>query len=105
MAAVQNGVKIAAETAQSLLAVVDEVNGNIRALDSISTASQEQAKAIEQVTLGINQITAVVQNNSATAEESAASSEELFGLAQMLKELVGRFQLSGIPDQSLDFDL
>ncbi len=31
--------------------------------------------------------------NSATAEESAAASEELSGQAQMLKDLVGQFQL------------
>ena len=45
------------------------------------------------MTTGIDQISAVIQTNSATAEESAATSEELSGQSQVLKELVGKFQL------------
>ncbi len=90
---VKGGVKLVEETAGSLLSVVDSVDKNIRVMNEISAASQEQSQEIDQVTQGLDQITAVVQNNSATAEESAAASEELSGQAQMLKELVGHFQL------------
>ncbi|MEG1909043.1 MAG: methyl-accepting chemotaxis protein, partial [Oscillospiraceae bacterium] len=61
--------------------------------DKISTASNEQAASVAQVTVGIDQISAVVQTNSATAEQSAAASEELSGQANMLKELVSKFIL------------
>ena len=37
----------------------------------------------------------MVQNNAATAEESAASSEELSSQAELLKQMVGRFELNG----------
>lgn len=90
---VEKGMKIAAETAQSLATVVDgtqEVSGIV---DKISVAAQEQASSIAQVTQGVDQISSVVQTNSATAEESAAASEELSGQAQMLKNLVNRFKL------------
>ncbi len=53
-----------------------------------------QATSVQQVTIGIDQISSVVQNNSATAEESAAASEELNSQAQLLKNLVGRFEIS-----------
>lgn len=62
-------------------------------MEGISDASDQQASSSNQVTQGIDQISSVVQTNSATAEESAAASEELSGQAQMLKNLVGKFQL------------
>lgn len=91
--AVANGTQLADDTAKSLFAVVDIANEVAVIVDKISKASDEQANAITQVTMGVDQISSVVQTNSATAEESAASSEELSGQAQMLKQLVGRFQL------------
>ncbi|MEG0778716.1 MAG: methyl-accepting chemotaxis protein, partial [Oscillospiraceae bacterium] len=61
--------------------------------DKISTASNEQAASVAQVTVGIDQISAVVQTNSATAEQSAAASQELSGQASMLKQIVSTFKL------------
>ena len=71
---------------------VDDITVTI---ESISNASEEQADAVKQVTLGIDQISSVVQTNSATAEQSAAASEELAGQSQMLKSLTSRFQIDG----------
>ena len=62
-------------------------------LSNISLASDEQAKGVKQVSVGIDQISSVVQNNSATAEESAAASEELSGQAVILDDLVAKFRL------------
>ena len=91
--AVENGTRIADETAKSLLSVVEGAREVSDGVNEISHASGEQAEAIAQVTVGVDQISSVVQTNSATAEESAAASEELSGQAQMLKNLVGRFTL------------
>lgn len=91
--AVEKGTKIANETAQSLLHVVDATHTAAATVDKISAAATIQATSITQVTLGIDQISSVVQTNSATAEESAAASEELSGQAQMLKNLVAQFNL------------
>lgn len=92
---VNNGMKIAQDTAQSLDTVVTGVKSVADSIDKISVASNEQATSIMQITQGIDQISSVVQTNSATAEESAAASEELSSQAQMLKSLVGRFHLNG----------
>ncbi len=92
--AVSEGNAISDETAQSLRKVVENAEAVLVAVDKISSATEEQALAIAQVTTGIDQISSVVQTNSATAEESAAASEELSGQANILKDMVGKFTLS-----------
>ncbi len=91
--AVNNGKHIADETAHSLITVVNGVKKVAEKVDEIAVASTHQAEAISQLTIGVDQISSVVQNNSATSEESAASSEELSSQAQVLKELIGQFEL------------
>lgn len=91
--AVDNGTKIADETAQSLHVVVDGVREVAKTIDRISEAANEQTVAINQVTSGVEQISGVIQTNSATAEESAAASEELDSQATILKDVVKRFKL------------
>lgn len=92
--AVENGTQIADDTAQTLAQTVHGAQAVSEIISKITNASNDQASAITQVTVGIDQISAVVQTNSATAEESAAASEELSGQAMMLKNLVGGFRLS-----------
>ncbi|MEF9941350.1 MAG: methyl-accepting chemotaxis protein [Lachnospiraceae bacterium] len=91
--AVAGGTKIADETAQSLIQVVESSEQVSNLVDKISVATGEQASSITQVTQGIDQISSVIQTNSATAEESAAASEELSGQSQLLKDLVSTFKL------------
>ena len=93
--AVQNGTMIADETANSLLQTVKGVEEVADTISQISEASNTQAEAIAQITMGIDQISSVVQTNSATAQESAAASEELSSQSQLMKDLVGRFRLRG----------
>ena len=91
--AVARGTKIAHSTAESLMKVVEEVRSASGKVDTIANAAEDQAGAIEQVTLGVDQISSVVQTNSATAEESAAASQELSEQAATLKSLVAKFSL------------
>jgi methyl-accepting chemotaxis protein len=91
---VQIGTKIANETAAALNEIVTGIERAADLVGEIASASNEQATAIAHVNQGIEQVAQVVQNNSATAEESAAASEELSGQAELLKEMVGRFQLN-----------
>ena len=91
--AVENGTRIADETAQSLLQAVNGVNEMAGIIGQISEASSMQADSIAQITMGIDQISSVVQTNSATAQESAAASEELSSQSQIMKGLVERFKL------------
>ena len=91
--AVARGKDLAGATAESLSKVVEEVRVAAATVDKIADAAEEQAGAVEQVTVGVDQISDVVQTNSATSEESAAASAELSHQAEILKDLVARFRL------------
>lgn len=97
--AVENGTSIVLETAKSLEEVVYSAQESAQVIQDIADASNEQAENISQVNIGVEQISVVVQTNSATAEESAAASEELSSQAQMLKELIGKFNLKNEENQ------
>ncbi|MCI5945433.1 MAG: methyl-accepting chemotaxis protein [Oscillospiraceae bacterium] len=93
IAAVRNGSELVSEVA-NMMNGVETASEEVTTLNSkISSASNEAADSIKQISVGIEQISCVVQTNSATAEESAAASEELSGQASMLKELMSTFTL------------
>ncbi len=90
---VEDGTKIANDTATALNKIVEGVfkTGNI--VHDIAVASNEQSLGLNQINQGIMQVSQVVQTNSATSEESAAASEELSSQAELLKQQVNRFKL------------
>lgn len=90
---VKKGVRLAQDTATSLVEVVTGAGKITQLIAEISQASAAQTESISQITLGVDQISSVVQTNSATSEESAAASEELSGQADIMKTLVSHFQL------------
>lgn len=90
---VDTGSKLTEVTQQSLHSVVEGAGAVTTQIKVISDASQEQETAINHIKDSISQISTVIQSNSATSEESAAASEELAGQAQILKSLIGKFQL------------
>ena len=97
--AIAKGSGLAVATSKALDAVVTKTSSVDERVQEIARASAEQENAVNQMTIGIEQISAVVQSTSATAEESAAASEELSGQANILKELISRFQLKqGAPN-------
>lgn len=89
------GSKIAGQTADSLKEILNQIEKVTSLVGDIARASNDQASEIAQINQGIEQVSQVVQTNSATAEESAAASEELSGQAEILKQMVGAFQLKG----------
>lgn len=91
--AVENGTRIAGETAKAMLIAVEGAKDVTATVDKIAEASDHQAQSILQITQGVDQISSVVQTTSATAEESAASSEQMMGQAEYLKKSVGYFHL------------
>ncbi|MNJ49161.1 Methyl-accepting chemotaxis protein IV [compost metagenome] len=93
MRKVEDGTKIANETANALNQIVEVVTEVTDLVSQIARASHEQAIGISQITEGVTQVSQVTQTNSATSEESAAASEELSSQAEMLKEQVQRFNL------------
>lgn len=90
---VNEGMRLANQAEQSLLCTVENVNGIIGSIDTISQKAIQQSDMMKQVVTQIDQISSVVETNSAMAEQSASSSEQFTAQAQMLKELIGKFRL------------
>ena len=90
---VDNGsvtANMCADNLKQVVAMISEVNTLVQ---EVADASNQQSAAITQINSGFEQITASVQTNSATAEESAASSEELSGQANMLEDMVKKYNI------------
>jgi methyl-accepting chemotaxis protein len=89
----ESGTYIANETAKALKKIVTSIEGAAAVIGQIAVASNEQASGVAQVNKAIEQLSDVVQANSATSEQAAAAAQELSSQAEMLKHMVGRFQL------------
>ena len=91
--AVNSGSEITKQTSEA----VNTLSGNALALkrivENIAESGRKQADMVGKINSDISKISGVVQSNSAAAEESAAASEELSGQANMLKDLIGRFNV------------
>jgi len=90
---VEAGTKIANGTAEALNKIVDGIAKASDLVSQIAVASNEQATGITQANQAIGEVATVTQTNSATAQEAAAASEELSSQADLLKEMVSRFNL------------
>lgn len=89
--AVGNGKRIADDTAQSLLSVVNGIQTVSDKVEAIAHVSTEHATSIAELTTGIEQVSNVVQMNSAISEEAAATSQELSAQSSVLKKAVEQF--------------
>jgi methyl-accepting chemotaxis protein len=101
MKKVQTGTSITNEIASVLKTISEGAVTSTEKLSVIAQESEAQALGIAQINQGIDQISKVVQNNSATAEQSAAASEELSAQADLLKKMIGEFQLNTEPTYQL----
>lgn len=93
IAAVDNGTRIASNTAATLESVV---SGAMRITDMISNitdSSALQSTALKQINHSVEQIAMTIQTNAAATEECAATSEEMGSQAQVLDHLVESFKL------------
>ncbi len=90
---VDQGMRIAGQTAGALDEIVTHVGEAARLVGDIASASGEQATAVAQINHGIGQVAQVVQSTSATAEQSAATSQQLRAQAEALNQMVRQFQL------------
>lgn len=96
--AVQNadsGVAISAEV-RANLSEMDQQVARVRAMMAeIAAASEQQSQGIGQIATAVEEMNGVTQAVAANSEESASASEELSSQAEVMRELVGSFQLSG----------
>ena len=90
---VEEGQKIAHNTAISLQAIVEGTSQTLHLVREIAAACAEQSMSIEEITIGVEQVSSVIQTTSATAGESAEASSQLSVQANNLKDLMDRFQV------------
>ena len=72
---------------------VKGVSDVVTMLDQISSATNQQAESILQVSQGVDQISEVIHMTSTTTQESAATAADLSKQSQIMQSLVNRFHL------------
>ncbi len=88
--------------AKSLTQIDSKTKQIDQLITSISTASNEQSRGIDQLNTAIRQIDQVTQGIAASAEETASSSEELKSQSQSMLEQVEELQgIVGFKNNSL----
>ena len=86
--------KVVARRLQSLEKINTAIQSVDEIINDISAASQDQAKGIQEVNVGLGQIDQGIQLSTATAEESPSISEELASHSRKLREFMNQFTLT-----------
>jgi methyl-accepting chemotaxis protein len=84
-------VEGAGSTMQKLVESAKVIN---QYLDEISTASSQQAVAVEEVVKAIHELDSHTQQNAALVEETSAASTALNDQAQKLTHEIARFKVA-----------
>ena len=92
---VGTGSEIAETTAKALAVIVENAREVSQIIESISASSIQQEDAAEITTQGITSIATVAQDNSASSQETAAAAQELNSQAEVLRQHVAFFKLTG----------
>jgi methyl-accepting chemotaxis protein len=87
---VGNGVKLVAETGESLARIVAKVSEINSVVGEIAASAQEQATGLQQINIAVNQMDQTTQQNAAMAEEATAASRSLSQETGQLSGLVAR---------------
>jgi methyl-accepting chemotaxis protein len=93
--AIQNieiGTTLVNETAVQFKEIFEKAIEVDELVSEVANASQEQSRAVEQITTALNQVEHIVQNNTANAEQNASTSEELAGQANNLRDMIREFK-------------
>ena len=90
---VETGNMIAGKTSTALEQINSGISKVAELVGEIAIASNEQAKGISQVNLGLGQIDSVTQQNTASAEQTSSAAMELSSQADQVRQLLSRFRL------------
>jgi methyl-accepting chemotaxis protein len=97
---VESGFNLVGETGEALDRILAEMLGLDANVSSIIEASQQQAKALNEVNAAVAAVDRTTQQNAAMAEEGAAASNSLAEQVAALSQLLGRFRLSSASGHS-----
>lgn len=89
----QAGSRTVSEVAGVVSGVTSEASRLKGLVDSVSAASQEQSRSIEQVVRAVQEIEKLTQNSAAGTEETAAAAEQLSSQSEALKAVVSELLL------------
>ncbi|SFD38488.1 methyl-accepting chemotaxis protein [Devosia psychrophila] len=89
---VVTGSKFVSEAAEHLTYMLDSVRANSLLIDGIAAASQEQSRAIAEVTTAVREMDAMTQHNAALVEETNAAIEQTEAQATELDRIVDVFR-------------
>ena len=85
-------VSEAGATMKEIVAAVTRVTD---IMGEISSASDEQSRGIEQVSLAVSQMDSVTQQNAALVQQSATAAAALEDQSEQLRQAVAAFRLNG----------
>ncbi len=102
---VRQGVKLVAQTGESLERIVSRVTQINGVVGDISASAQEQATALQEVNTAVNQMDQVTQQNAAMAEEATAAGQSLAQESEQLASLVNQFQMRGAGSDAIRNEL
>lgn len=85
---IERGTEKSAKSGEMLKNIVLSVKKVADLNNEISSASEEQAAGIQQISKAMNQLDQSVQSNAASSEEIAGSAEEINSQSQIMKNVV-----------------
>jgi len=92
----KNSVKVSGEAGELINSLVPKIERTAMLIQSISNASNEQSKGIEQISQAMLQLDGVTQSNTTSAQELSSAAEELDGQSNGLVRLMEFFKTSTI---------
>ena len=87
------GVKLVAETGETLTHIVDKVTQINSVVVSIASGAEEQSSALQEVNVAVNQMDQSTQQNAAMAEQATAASRSMLHETEKLSEATRQFRL------------
>ena len=93
VARVEDGATQAVDAAKRMDQMLVAMDRVAVLLGQIATASQEQARGIEQVNTAVSHMDEVTQQNAALVEEAAAASESMKEQASRIRGVVAGFKV------------
>ena len=91
--AVNKGVQHANETAKTMRDIVEDSQLSNDAIIRIATAASEEKEAVQLISTQVQRIEDVIYTNNNAARESADAAEQLTDQANMLRQMMERYQL------------
>lgn len=91
---IERGNGLAQEVMNSLHASVEAAERVDEMIQKTTEHTVTQAQSMEQIRVGIEEISQGTQDNSAMSEQSSATAQELASQAELLSEMVNKFQLN-----------